>query len=55
MSAMAENAPGFEEASRALFAGDGPRFTQCIGAWPPDVRDYALRLAGVALEDQPAG
>jgi hypothetical protein len=45
MSAMAGNQPGFEEAARALFAGDAARFQQTIAAWPVDIRDYAIRLA----------
>lgn len=45
MSAMAGDLPGFEEATRALFADDPPRFSQLIAAWPPDVRDHASRLA----------
>ena len=38
MSAMAGNLPGFEEASRALFAGDPERFTELIRGWPEDLR-----------------
>jgi hypothetical protein len=45
MSAMAGNLPGFEEASRALFAGDQDRFAEHIAAWPADVQAYARRLA----------
>jgi len=45
MSAVAGNLPGFEEATRALFAYDRRRFTQMIAAWPDDVRDYSVRLA----------
>lgn len=45
MTAMAGNLPGYEEATRALFAGDGKRFEQHTAAWPDDVREYALRLA----------
>jgi len=45
MSAIAGNLPGFEEATRALFAYDRRRFGQLISAWPEDVRDYAIRLA----------
>ncbi|MDR5754443.1 MULTISPECIES: DUF2239 family protein [unclassified Caballeronia] len=45
MSAIAGDLPGFEEATRALFADDAPRFAEQIGAWPCDVRDYATRLA----------
>jgi len=45
MSAVAASLPGFEEATRALFAYDRRRFTQMIATWPNDVRDYAVRLA----------
>jgi len=45
MSAMAGNFPDFEEASRALFAGDLDRLAELIAGWPGDVRDYALKLA----------
>lgn len=53
MSALAGNLPGFEEATRALFAYDRNRFAELIAAWPEDVRDYAVQLAfadgGVAV------
>jgi len=49
MSAMAGNLSGFEEANRALFAGDKVRFEQETEAWPPDVRDYARRQAAGAF------
>ncbi|WP_432260134.1 DUF2239 family protein [Cupriavidus sp. TMH.W2] len=45
MVAMAGDLPGFEEAARALFAGDVAGFAQQIAAWPVDVREHALRLA----------
>jgi uncharacterized protein len=45
MSAMAGNLPGFEESSRALFAGDADRFAALIEGWPKDVREYAQGLA----------
>ena len=45
MSAMAGNEPGFEEATRALFAGQMTRFDALVEHWPPDVRDHARRLA----------
>ena len=45
MSALAGDLPGFEEATRALFAGDRARFIVQIARWPADVRDYAIRLA----------
>jgi hypothetical protein len=45
MSAIAGNLPGFEEATRALFAYDRRSFTHLVANWPEDVRDYAVRLA----------
>ena len=45
MSAMAGDMPGFEESTRALFAGDSHKFIQLVAEWPSDVRDYALGLA----------
>ena len=45
MSAMAGNLVGFEESTRALFAGDLNKFIQLVAEWPSDVRDYALNLA----------
>lgn len=47
MSALAGDLPGFEEASRALFAGDRARLGELIDGWPADVRTYiAERLEG---------
>ncbi len=43
MWTMAGNLPGFEEASRALFAGEHARFKQIIRPWPEDIRDYLAR------------
>ena len=45
LSAMAGDLAGFEEASRALFAGDGRRFAEIVAAWPQDVAAYARWLA----------
>ena len=45
MSAMTGNMPGFEEATRALFANDYTKFGELIAGWPGDVRDYAAQLA----------
>lgn len=44
MSALAGDFPGFEEASRALFAADRERFKAQISSWPSDVRSYLLAL-----------
>jgi hypothetical protein len=51
MSTLAGNEPGYEEAARALYAGDRARFAQSMVAWPPDVRDHAMRLAAAAFGD----
>jgi hypothetical protein len=45
MSAMAGDLPGFEEASRALFAGDAARLAGCMADWPEDVRAHVAWLA----------
>ncbi len=45
MSVLASNAPGFEEASRSLFAGDIAKLTVQIQGWPSDVRVHLLNLA----------
>ena len=45
MWAMAGNLPGFEEASRSLFADDSAAFSERIREWPVDVRDHLARLA----------
>jgi len=52
MSAMAGNLPGFEEASRALFADDRRRFACLIAGWPADIRDHIVKLA---FSDRAAG
>ena len=45
MSAMTGNEAGFEEATRALFAGDRDRFAGLIAGWPQDLRDHIATLA----------
>jgi len=45
MSAIAGNFPGYEEAGRALYAGDGERFRGLIAEWPEGVREYVGRVA----------
>mgnify|MGYP000997875476 CR=1 FL=1 len=50
MSAMAGNEPGFEEATRALFAGDPERFRGFIYSWPVDIRDHVQKLAEIAFQ-----
>ena len=46
--AMLGDEPGFEEATRALFANDAARFTELSEPWPADPRDHARRLAAPA-------
>lgn len=45
MAALAGDYPGFEEAGRALFAGDRERLALLAAPWPEDVREHVLRLA----------
>jgi hypothetical protein len=49
MFAVASDRPGFEEATRALFAGDPDRFGQCVDAWPDDIRAHAKQLASAVF------
>lgn len=49
MSTLAGNEAGFEEATRALFAGDAAAFEERIAAWPEDVREHVAMLAADAL------
>ena len=49
MQAMAGDEAGYEEAARALFAGDVAGFEQHMATWPEDVRDHAALLAAEAF------
>ncbi len=42
---IAGNLPGFEEATRALYAGDIEGFESAIASWPDGLRDHALEMA----------
>ncbi|MFC4933413.1 DUF2239 family protein [Massilia sp. GCM10023247] len=57
MHELAGDAPGFEEASRALFAGDAARFGELIAPWPAGVKEHLHSLAGpsFAASGQDAG
>ena len=44
MSTMAGQLPGFEEASRALFAGDQAGFEALIAPWPQDVKAHLQKI-----------
>ncbi|MBK7718443.1 MAG: DUF2239 family protein [Simplicispira sp.] len=55
MTAMAGSQEGFEEAARALFAGDAQRFAALVAAWPPDVAEYLQGLATASWsENEPS-
>ena len=48
MSAIASSLEGFEEAARALFAGDQVRFAARVALWPADVGSYLQTLAAAS-------
>jgi hypothetical protein len=50
LSALAGNLEGYEDATRALYARDRQGFESHISEWPTDIRAYAVRMAGPALE-----
>jgi hypothetical protein len=49
ISAMLGDQPGFEEATRSLFAGDAARFATYSTEWPHDLQEHARRLAAEAF------
>jgi hypothetical protein len=53
ISVMAGNRPHYEEAIRALFAGDSTRFEKLIAEWPGDVRHHASVLGERAFDREP--
>lgn len=50
MHAIAGDAPGYEAATRALFAGDPDGFEELLAAWPEDVAAHATMLAAHAFD-----
>ena len=54
ISAMAGNEAGFEEATRALFAGRRVDFEAHSATWPDDVREHAARLAAPSFDAEPS-
>ncbi|MDM0109095.1 DUF2239 family protein [Variovorax sp. J22R24] len=48
MTVIAGDLPGFEEATRALFAGERTRFDTLIESWPDDLRAHLKKLAAPA-------
>ena len=55
MAALAGDLPGFEDASRALFAKDRTRFEARLSTWPDDLRSYLIALAYGDAPATPAG
>lgn len=49
LSAIGGHLPGYEEASRALYARDRARFLALSRDWPADIRAHALALAAPAF------
>ena len=49
MTALAGDRPGFEEAIRALYAGDRVRFDQLVDRWPNDIKAHIRELAADAI------
>ncbi|MFC7380322.1 DUF2239 family protein [Brevundimonas sp. GCM10030266] len=45
MTAVAGDRPGYEEATRMLFAGDWTAFDAAIEAWPADIRQAVTEMA----------
>ncbi len=50
MTALVGDAPGYEEAIRALYAGQCEEFAAHIEAWPPDIRAKLEELAEAAFD-----
>ena len=50
VSAMAGDLPGFEDATRALFAGNWEGFVDQTDSWPTDIRLHTLKLAEIPSE-----
>jgi hypothetical protein len=51
LSVMAGDRPGFEEATRALFAGNHEVFNALTELWPTDIRDHARTLTLPVFEE----
>ena len=49
LTVLGGDLPGSEEASRALYAGDGATFQTVVQDWPEDIRLHALHLAAPAF------
>lgn len=48
MTEMGGDLPGFEEATRALFADDQVRFESLVSPWPEDLKQYLAQLSATS-------
>lgn len=55
LHAIAGDLPGYEDAMRALFAGDLSAFENQMASWPRDIRSHATRLASGSTSAPPSG
>jgi len=55
MTAMAGDLPGYEEATRMLFAGDWTAFDAAVEGWPEGVRETARAMAEGAWRNGAGG
>jgi hypothetical protein len=51
MSALAGDRPGYEEATRALYAGQRDHFEVQIQSWPRDIQTHLQKLAKDAFQE----
>jgi hypothetical protein len=54
LSAMGGDRPHYEEASRALFAGDTARLEGLVARWPKDIRAHIVHQARLAEQAERA-
>lgn len=54
MSALGGDLPGFEEAVRALYAGDAGKLDHHLTDWPMDLRAYVRKLAAISIAPETA-
>jgi hypothetical protein len=49
LTAIAGDRPHYEEATRALFAGDTDAFERLVARWPKDIRTFVVARAREAV------
>jgi hypothetical protein len=54
MSAIAGDLPAFEEAVRALYAGDSGKLAREMDTWPEDLQAYVRKLAAPSISPETA-